>query len=207
MELAERVSVWYQTVLRADREQIVVGAGTNLQDGTVVHADPGFPTTLGENEMRILSYLLRQHRDGNVVKPSEISTLIMDRPRHAKLIEEVRKTGCSIRLITDGDVAGAMIAAREGSAIDLLYGIGGTPEGVLAAAVVFLHGGLGRVSAAVGVEVQFAVCLVIETRTVVVQPTPWQVLTEPNWVSGFQTFPDWAGRSRPFLHIIQRRAL
>ncbi len=49
VDLAERVSVWYQTVLRADREQIVVGAGTNLQDGTVVHADPGFPTILGEN--------------------------------------------------------------------------------------------------------------------------------------------------------------
>lgn len=43
------VSVWYQTVVRADRESIVIGAGSNLQDGTVVHADPGFPTELGEN--------------------------------------------------------------------------------------------------------------------------------------------------------------
>lgn len=47
--LGERVSVWYQTVLRADRERIVIGAGSNLQDGTVVHADPDFPTILGEN--------------------------------------------------------------------------------------------------------------------------------------------------------------
>lgn len=49
VDLAEQVSVWYTTVLRADRERIIVGAGTNLQDGTVVHADPGYPTILGEN--------------------------------------------------------------------------------------------------------------------------------------------------------------
>ncbi len=47
--LGPRVSVWYQTVVRADREAITIGAGSNLQDGTVVHADPAFPTELGEN--------------------------------------------------------------------------------------------------------------------------------------------------------------
>lgn len=47
--LGPRVSVWYQTVIRGDREAITIGAGSNLQDGTVVHADPEFPTELGEN--------------------------------------------------------------------------------------------------------------------------------------------------------------
>ncbi len=76
------------------------------------------------------------------VKPSEISTLIMDRPRHAKLIEEVRKTGCSIRLITDGDVAGVIFCTQpEKTGIDLYLGIGGAPEGVLAAAALRCVGG------------------------------------------------------------------
>lgn len=47
--LGPRVSVWYQTVVRGDREAITIGAGSNLQDGTVVHADPAYPTELGEN--------------------------------------------------------------------------------------------------------------------------------------------------------------
>ena len=76
------------------------------------------------------------------VKPSEISTLIMDRPRHAKLIEEVRKTGCSIRLITDGDVAGVIYCTEpHKTGIDLYLGIGGAPEGVLAAAALRCVGG------------------------------------------------------------------
>ena len=58
---------------------------------------------------------------------------ILDRPRHAKLIEEVRGTGARIRLISDGDVAGAIAAARPGSGTDMLIGIGGTPEGIIAA--------------------------------------------------------------------------
>ncbi|WP_051208156.1 gamma carbonic anhydrase family protein [Propionicicella superfundia] len=49
VDVGDRVSVWYQTVVRGDREKITIGAGSNLQDGTVVHADPAFPTTLGEN--------------------------------------------------------------------------------------------------------------------------------------------------------------
>jgi carbonic anhydrase/acetyltransferase-like protein (isoleucine patch superfamily) len=49
VEIGERVSVWYQTVIRGDREKITIGAGSNLQDGTVVHADPDYPTSLGEN--------------------------------------------------------------------------------------------------------------------------------------------------------------
>jgi fructose-1,6-bisphosphatase II / sedoheptulose-1,7-bisphosphatase len=76
------------------------------------------------------------------VKPHEITTLIMDRPRHAALIDAVRKTGASVRLITDGDVAGVIFTAmQEQTGIDLYLGIGGAPEGVLAAAALRCVGG------------------------------------------------------------------
>ncbi len=76
------------------------------------------------------------------VKPHEINTLIMDRPRHEKLIAEVRKTGASIRLITDGDVAGVIFCTEpETTGIDLYLGIGGAPEGVLSAAALRCVGG------------------------------------------------------------------
>jgi fructose-1,6-bisphosphatase II / sedoheptulose-1,7-bisphosphatase len=76
------------------------------------------------------------------VKPHEINTLIMDRPRHADLIAAVRKTGASIRLITDGDVAGVIFTTMHNlTGIDLYLGIGGAPEGVLAAAALRCVGG------------------------------------------------------------------
>jgi fructose-1,6-bisphosphatase II / sedoheptulose-1,7-bisphosphatase len=76
------------------------------------------------------------------VKPSDISACIMDRPRHAKLIEEVRATGASIRLIGDGDVAGVIHTTDpDETGIDIYMGIGGAPEGVLAAAALRCIGG------------------------------------------------------------------
>jgi fructose-1,6-bisphosphatase II / sedoheptulose-1,7-bisphosphatase len=76
------------------------------------------------------------------VKPHEITTLIMDRPRHAMLIDAVRQTGASVRLITDGDVAGVIFTAmQQQTGIDLYLGIGGAPEGVLAAAALRCVGG------------------------------------------------------------------
>src|SRR3984893_17125754 len=69
------------------------------------------------------------------VKPDEITALILDRPRHADLIAAVRKVGAAVRLITDGDVAGVIHTADpEATGIDIYVGIGGAPEGVLAAA-------------------------------------------------------------------------
>jgi fructose-1,6-bisphosphatase II len=76
------------------------------------------------------------------VSPHDVTVIILDRPRHAGLIEEVRATGARIKLITDGDVAGAIMAARAGTGIDLLLGIGGTPEGVIAACAVKCLGGI-----------------------------------------------------------------
>ncbi|MFN2305174.1 MAG: class II fructose-bisphosphatase, partial [Anaerolineales bacterium] len=63
----------------------------------------------------------------------ELTVVILDRPRHATLIQEVRDCGARIRLIPAGDVAGALMAAWSGTGIDVLLGIGGTPEAVLAA--------------------------------------------------------------------------
>ena len=72
---------------------------------------------------------------------SDVTVVILDRPRHATLVEEVRATGARIKFITDGDVAGAITAAREGTGIDLLLGIGGTPEGIIAACAMKCLGG------------------------------------------------------------------
>jgi fructose-1,6-bisphosphatase II len=71
----------------------------------------------------------------------DLTVVILERPRHEELIQRVRETGARIRLITDGDVAGAMLAARPDSGIDLLIGIGGTPEGVLSACALKCMGG------------------------------------------------------------------
>lgn len=76
------------------------------------------------------------------VKPNMITACIMDRPRHAKLIEAVRTTGASIRLIGDGDVAGIIHTTDpDETGIDIYMGIGGAPEGVLAAAALRCIGG------------------------------------------------------------------
>jgi fructose-1,6-bisphosphatase II / sedoheptulose-1,7-bisphosphatase len=74
--------------------------------------------------------------------PSDITVCILERPRHEDMIEEVRGTGASIRLITDGDVAGVMHCAEpEVTGIDMYMGSGGAPEGVLAAAALKCMGG------------------------------------------------------------------
>ncbi|TMK53407.1 MAG: class II fructose-bisphosphatase [Actinobacteria bacterium] len=75
------------------------------------------------------------------LQPQDITVTILDRDRHQEAIERVRKMGARVRLITDGDVAGAITAAKEGTGVDLLYGIGGTPEGVVSAAALKCIGG------------------------------------------------------------------
>jgi fructose-1,6-bisphosphatase II / sedoheptulose-1,7-bisphosphatase len=76
------------------------------------------------------------------VKAADITALILDRPRHADLIAAVRKAGGAVRLITDGDVAGVIHTADpESTGIDIYIGIGGAPEGVLAAAALRCIGG------------------------------------------------------------------
>ncbi|HLF03163.1 MAG TPA: class II fructose-bisphosphatase [Anaerolineales bacterium] len=71
----------------------------------------------------------------------DLTVVILDRDRHIDLIAEVRKAGARIRLITDGDVAGALMTAWPDSGIDLLMGVGGTPEGVISACALKCMGG------------------------------------------------------------------
>ena len=80
------------------------------------------------------------------VSPSEITTVILDRERHAEGVEQLREAGSRIRFISDGDVAAALLAVTPGTGVDLLWGIGGTPEGVLSAAAIKCLGGemIGR---------------------------------------------------------------
>jgi fructose-1,6-bisphosphatase II / sedoheptulose-1,7-bisphosphatase len=80
--------------------------------------------------------------DAKGVPVDEISACVLDRPRHAKLIAELRQTGAAIRLIGDGDVAGIIhVTEPEVTGIDIYLGIGGAPEGVLAAAALRCMGG------------------------------------------------------------------
>ncbi|AKZ57893.1 Fructose-1,6-bisphosphatase class 2 [Streptomyces ambofaciens ATCC 23877] len=73
--------------------------------------------------------------------PEDVTVVLLDRPRHQGLIKEVRETGARIKLISDGDVAGSILALREGTGIDLLLGVGGTPEGIISACAVKCLGG------------------------------------------------------------------
>lgn len=72
---------------------------------------------------------------------SDVTVVVLDRPRHDQLVEDIRATGARIKFITDGDVAGAIMAARAGTGVDLLMGIGGTPEGIIAACAMKAMGG------------------------------------------------------------------
>jgi fructose-1,6-bisphosphatase II len=76
----------------------------------------------------------------------DIMVITLDRPRHAEMIETIRGAGARVRLIADGDVSAALLAVSDRSTVDLLWGIGGTPEGVIAAAAIKCTGGqqIGR---------------------------------------------------------------
>ena len=80
------------------------------------------------------------------VSVGDLVVIMLDRPRHDEAMAEIRQAGARIRLIPHGDVSAALAAVTEGSGVDLLYGIGGTPEGVLAAAAIKCTNGqiLGR---------------------------------------------------------------
>jgi fructose-1,6-bisphosphatase II len=75
------------------------------------------------------------------VEPTDVSVVVLERDRHENLIRELREAGAKVNLIRDGDVAPAMAAARGVAGVDLLMGIGGTPEGVISAAAIKCLGG------------------------------------------------------------------
>jgi len=82
------------------------------------------------------------------IEVGDVMVVVLDRPRHEDGIREIREAGARVQLIVDGDVAAALQAVREESPVDLLWGVGGTPEGVIAAAAIKCIGGeqLGRLS-------------------------------------------------------------
>ncbi len=84
---------------------------------------------------------VRSAAEAKGVKPSDISVVVLDRPRNEDLIAALRESGAKVVLITDGDVAPAIAAANPSRPVDLMMGIGGTPEGVIAAAAVKCLGG------------------------------------------------------------------
>ena len=88
-----------------------------------------------------VTYNLQKIARAKDIELDNLTVVILDRPRHSELVTEIRHLGCRIRLILDGDVSGALMTAWPESGIDVLLGIGGTPEGVLAACALRAMGG------------------------------------------------------------------
>jgi fructose-1,6-bisphosphatase II len=84
---------------------------------------------------------LRAVAEAKGIAVTEVTATILDRPRHDDMVAEIRDAGARIRLIGDGDVAAAIATAIPESGVDILFGIGGTPEGVIAAAALKCMGG------------------------------------------------------------------
>ncbi|MGB5952823.1 MAG: fructose-bisphosphatase class II, partial [Ornithinimicrobium sp.] len=74
--------------------------------------------------------------------PEDVTVIMLDRPRHDEIAQEVREAGARLRLISDGDVAGGIAACQGDSGVDMLLGIGGTPEGIITACAVKAMGGV-----------------------------------------------------------------
>ncbi len=121
------------------------------EDGTLLHAPdiymdkiavgPGYPKGVVDLDAPAGDNILELAK-AKGVKPEAITAMILDRPRHADLITAVRKAGAAVSLITDGDVAGVIHTADpDKTGIDIYLGIGGAPEGVLAAAALRCIGG------------------------------------------------------------------
>jgi fructose-1,6-bisphosphatase II len=123
--LAERGAMYYDPHIMYMQK---IAVGQEAKGAIDINAPPK------DNLVRIARFMNRNVEDLTVV--------ILDRPRHEELIEEVRLSGARIKLITDGDVAGAVMAAMPGdTGVDVLMGIGGTPEAVLAACALKCLGG------------------------------------------------------------------
>jgi fructose-1,6-bisphosphatase II len=118
--------------------------GTMFDPGPFVYMDKIAVGKVGKGQIDIEAPVLENLKKVAKAKGGRIEDLtvvILDRPRHEKLIAEVREAGARIRLIPDGDVAGALMTAMDDNTADVLMGVGGTPEGVLAAAGLQCMGG------------------------------------------------------------------
>jgi fructose-1,6-bisphosphatase II / sedoheptulose-1,7-bisphosphatase len=121
------------------------------ESGTLLHAPdvymekiavgPGYPNGVVDLDAPVGENVLALAR-AKGVQPADITVLILDRPRHSDLISALRKSGAAVRLITDGDIAGVIDTVEpQATGIDMYMGIGGAPEGVLAAAALRCIGG------------------------------------------------------------------
>jgi fructose-1,6-bisphosphatase II len=104
-----------------------IACGPEIADAIDITAPPG------DNVRRVAK--------AKGVPPEEVAVVVLDRDRHESLIADLREAGAKVFLITDGDVAPAIAAAQEGTGVDLLMGVGGTPEGVISAAALKCLGG------------------------------------------------------------------
>ena len=107
-------------------EKLVVGPG--CEEGIDINAP--------------IAHNLAQIAKAKGEKVADLTVCILDRPRHEQLADDIRKAGARIKFIVDGDVAGAIMAARTGTGVDLLAGIGGTPEGIITACAISCLGGM-----------------------------------------------------------------
>lgn len=122
--LAERSSMYYPPGIVYVEKLAVGPAGKGVVS---------LELSVGEN----IRELARAKRSD----PRDLAVVVLDRPRHAALIEEIRAAGARIKLISDGDVAGCLMPALEDTGIDLLMGVGGTPEAVISACALKCLGG------------------------------------------------------------------
>jgi fructose-1,6-bisphosphatase II len=123
--------------------------GTMFDPGPCVYMEklaggPGIADILSLEEP--LPDVIRKVAERKGVDATEVRVIMLDRPRHEEQVAGIREVGARIRFISDGDVSAALFAVSRGTGVDLLWGIGGTPEGVLSAAAIKCLGGelLGR---------------------------------------------------------------
>ena len=138
------------TTLCAKNMPGVIATLAMADAGTLLHAPdcymqkiaigPGYPKGTVDLDAPTEENILNLAK-AKGVRPAEITAILLDRPRHGDMIEAVRKTGAAVSLISDGDVAGVIHCAEPKTGIDIYLGIGGAPEGVLAAAALRCIGG------------------------------------------------------------------
>src|SRR5215211_7634399 len=118
--------------------------GTMFNPGPVVYMEKmaGGPDIADLLDLdRPLGETLQVIAERRRVDMGDLMVVVLDRPRHQEGIDEIRRAGARVRLITDGDVSAALLAASDRSPVTLLWGIGGTPEGVISAAAIKCIGG------------------------------------------------------------------
>jgi fructose-1,6-bisphosphatase II / sedoheptulose-1,7-bisphosphatase len=138
------------TILCAKNMPGAIATLAMAEVGTLLHAPdcymdkiaigPGYPKGTIDLDAPADENIIRLAK-AKGVKPSEITAILLDRPRHADKIAAIRKVGAAVSLISDGDVAGVIHCAEAKTGIDIYIGIGGAPEGVLAAAALRCIGG------------------------------------------------------------------